>query len=347
MLALSVKKGHSALRARRRLPIHPRRCLFLLCTLCLLLLLIEPESVMEAVREALHLCAETIVPSLFPFFVFSALLTSLAPMERIERWCAPLMRPLFHLSGNCAAVLVLGFTGGYPVGVRTAAALYHENYLSRGETSRLLAFCNNSGPGFLVGVVGVGVFGSAAVGLKLYAVHIISALIVGFLFRFYRTSPTRSSITDVAAPRREPSPSLPRLFIEAVTGSMMSVLNICAFVLFFMILLRLLSLTGILHLLASATTALFAPLGMTEYLATALIAGFLELSTGALCMQGMALTAGTAALASFLLGWGGVSVHCQSLLFLMEAELGCKTYLVGKLLQGVLSAVLTYLLFLL
>ena len=32
----------------------------------------------------------------------------------------------------------------------------------------------------------------------------------------------------------------------------------------------------------------------------------------------------TAALAAFLLGWGGLSVHCQSLLFLLETDLSCK-----------------------
>ena len=50
-------------------------------------------------------------------------------------------------------------------------------------------------------------------------------------------------------------------------------------------------------------------------------------------MQGALLT-GTAALAAFLLGWGGLSVHCQSLLFVLETDLSCKPYFVGKFLQG-------------
>ena len=112
-----------------------------------------------------------------------------------------------------------------------------------------------------------------------------------------------------------------------------------------MIALRLLSLTGLLHLLAAALEMLLAPFGMTEHLATALFAGFLELSTGAACMQGALLTPGTAALAAFLLGWGGLSVHCQSLLFLLETDLSCKPYLVGKFLQGLFSAVLAFVLF--
>ena len=50
--------------------------------------------------------------------------------------------------------------------------------LSRGmtEAERLLAFCNNSGPAFILGVVGVGVFGSSRVGLLLYLAHAAASI---------------------------------------------------------------------------------------------------------------------------------------------------------------------------
>ena len=40
---------------------------------CLLALLLLPEEGAQAARDALALCAQTVVPSLFPFFVLSAL----------------------------------------------------------------------------------------------------------------------------------------------------------------------------------------------------------------------------------------------------------------------------------
>jgi sporulation integral membrane protein YlbJ len=296
---------------------------------------------MEAVREALRLCTETIVPSLFPFLVLSSLLTALFPVGRLDRALSPLMQPLFHLGGSAAAVLVLGFTGGYPVGVRTTAALYEQGRLPKEEAERLLSFCNNSGPGFLLGVVGMGVFGSTAVGLTLYGIHILAALLVGFLFRFYKGS--GAGTKKAAPPRaRKAAQTLPEIFTEAVTGSFSAVLNICAFVLFFMIALRLLSFTGLLHLLSAALAALLSPAGVTEQLATALVAGFLELSTGSACLQGVELTPLTAALSAFLLGWGGLSVHCQSLSFLLHTDLSCRPYFVGKFLQGAFSAALAW-----
>ena len=318
-----------------------RRALFFFCLLCALLLLLYPRPAMEAVREALRLCTQTIVPSLFPFLVMSALLTALAPLDPLKKLLSPLTAPLFRLSGTGAVVLALGFTGGYPVGVRTAVSLYRAGHLSKGEAERLLAFCNNSGPGFLLGVVGVGIFESTAVGLWLYGIHILAALSVGLLFRFY---PDSGGAVDHSRPKQS-SGALPRVFTEAVTSSFTAVLNICAFVLVFMIVLRMLAFTGALHLLSAALAWLLSPVGMTEQLATALIAGFLELSTGSACLQGAPLTAGTAALASFLLGWGGLSVHCQSTLFLSDSGLSFKPYFIGKFLQGLFSCCFTLLLF--
>ena len=81
--------------------------------------------------------------------------------RRFASLLSPLMRPLFSLSGAGASALALGLCGGYPVGARTAAALVENGSLPREEGERLLAFCNNAGPGFLLGVCGAGVFSSA------------------------------------------------------------------------------------------------------------------------------------------------------------------------------------------
>ena len=45
-------------------------------------------------------------------------------------------------------------------------------------------------------------------------------------------------------------------------------------------------------------------------------------------------------MAAFMLGWAGLSVHCQVLAFLGDSGLSMRTYLVGKLLHGGLSAAL-------
>ena len=48
-------------------------------------------------------------------------------------------------------------------------------------------------------------------------------------------------------------------------------------------------------------------------------------------------------MAAFMLGWAGLSVHCQVLCFLIDSGLSARTYLLGKFLHGLISAALTYL----
>ena len=48
-------------------------------------------------------------------------------------------------------------------------------------------------------------------------------------------------------------------------------------------------------------------------------------------------------MAAFILGWAGLSVHCQVLSFIGSSGLSTKTYFFGKLLHGLLSAGIIYL----
>ncbi|MDR1299354.1 MAG: sporulation protein, partial [Oscillospiraceae bacterium] len=115
------------------------------------------ESV-KAAMYGLELCANVIVPSLFPFFVLSSLMVDTGAARRIGAPLGRVMRPLFNVRGECAAAVVLGIIGGYPVGARTVINLYENGDCSKAEAERLLSFCNNSGPAFIFGVVGAGVF---------------------------------------------------------------------------------------------------------------------------------------------------------------------------------------------
>ena len=133
-----------------------------------LLLLLRPEAAEEAVRGGLALCFQTVVPSLFPFFVVVSLLLQLGLGRWLGRLFSPFMEPLFHLSGAAVTPLIAGLIGGYPSGARTAAELYREGTLTREEAERCLAFVNNCGPAFALSFVGTAVLRSERAGLALY-----------------------------------------------------------------------------------------------------------------------------------------------------------------------------------
>lgn len=299
-------------------------------------LVAAPTEAVTGARDGLTLCFNVIVPSLFPFFVLSSLVVDLGLAAYLGRALEGIMRPLFRVSGPCSAAVVLGFIGGYPVGARTALQLYQQGLCSRTEAERLLAFCNNSGPAFILGVVGAGVFGSGQVGLMLYLTHCLASILVGLVFRFHGGHGSKAD-----SPRR-PKPietvTLPAAFTGAVTRSLQSTLNICAFVVFFSVVLQLLAAFGVLSAIAQG----LALLGFQPEWARRLVAGLLELSSGVSSLQGAGGLAGPVSMAAFMLGWAGVSVHCQVLSFLVDSGLSARTYLAGKLCHGLIAAGLTY-----
>lgn len=296
-------------------------------------LIAAPGEAIAGAKAGLTLCANVIIPSLFPFFVVASLVVDLGLAAYLGRALEPIMRPLFRVSGSCASAVALGFIGGYPVGARTALQLYQQGLCSKTEAERLLAFCNNSGPAFILGVVGAGVFGSGRVGLLLYFTHAAASLLVGLLFRFYggreprRVSPPRSATFETVRASTA--------FTGAVIKSVTSTLNICAFVVFFSVILRLLTVGGIL----AAAARFLSLFGVGSQWAQRLLSGLLELSSGVTSLTGAGRQG--VSMAAFMLGWAGLSVHCQVLSFLGDSGLSPRTYLAGKLCHGLTAAALT------
>ena len=304
-------------------------------------LVAAPAAAAEGVRHGLSVCAGVIIPSLLPFLILSSLLTALELPRLLAKAAGPLMGRLFAVPGAAAAPLLLGLTGGYPVGAAATAELVRRGELSPEEGGRVLAFCNNTGPAFILGAAGSGVFGSARFGMLLYLSHILAAVAVGVLLRF---SAKKKDRTFHAARRSETPPafrSLPEALPECVKGAVDSLLNICGFVTLFSAVTALLDARG---WFSGAAGFLAARTGAELRFVRALLTGILELGGGIGVMSGLSPAPQNLALASFLLGFGGLSVHCQTLSVVAGAELGTARHFLGRLLHGALSAGITFLL---
>lgn len=299
-------------------------CTGLTAALFALSLVLFPQAGAEAARTGLTLCGQVILPALFPYFVLSNLAVRLGLGQWLGRLLGPVMGPLFHVSGTGGAPLALGLLGGYPVGAGTVRSLLDQGLCDREEAQSLLRFCNNSGPAFILAVAGSSVFGSIRIGFLLLAVHVLSALAVGILLR----GPARPRAVHNAFSAASVSPGA--AFTQSVRQALSSSLQVSAYVVLFNVVI------GLLRAIRPDTLALPGPLA-------ALLTGLLELSNGICALKGCDPGAGLA-VCGFLLGWGGVSVHCQTAALLEGSGLGLGPYLRAKALQGVLSAGLLWLL---
>ncbi|MBQ7794301.1 MAG: sporulation protein [Clostridia bacterium] len=286
-------------------------------TFITLLILIHPQHTVEYARGAMTMCADVLCPSLFPFFVCSGLLVYSGFCEVLSKIFRPVMRPLFNVSGSGAAAFVLGIISGYPIGAETACRLYENGSVTKNECERLLAFCNNSGPLFILGSVGVAVYHSPKIGAMLYFVHILAAFTVGIIFRFYRKG---ESVGEPLYTQRTET-ALADMFSKALSGSVTSILTVCGAVVFFSVVANLIA-----DLIPDRTWR-------TVFVALSeLTSGIKGISDSELS-QGMKviLSAATA-------GFAGACVHLQVMSVAHGKRLSLRPYIIGKVCHAMLSA---------
>lgn len=302
-------------------------CGFLLCSGGLLG---YSKAVSAAITQALNLCVQVLLPSLFPFFVLSSMLISLGVVQRLSLVLEKPFRWLFGLSGIFGASFLLGAAGGYPVGAKTVTALYRQGQCSQQEAEKALCFCNNAGPAFLISAVGSALLHDRRVGFKLYGIHLLSALMIGILNRENNIGVKCYGITAKSTQKA----SVSSLFLRAVTDSFSSFINVSAFVLIFAVISAILQQLPLSHSLKALPGG-----GILWY---GLLSGILELTSGVSHLaQGNLPSAILLPSLSFLCGWGGFSVQFQTISLLQESGLSCRQYLKSKLLQGILAALIT------
>lgn len=297
-------------------------------------LLIFPGAAADAVKAGLKMCAGVIIPSLFPFFVATNLISELGVSRLAANALTPFGTKVFGVSGHGVAAFIIGITGGYPMGAAYIAALRKASLIDGSEASRLLLFCNNSGPAFIIGAAGVGVFSSAMIGFFLYSVHILSAMILGIVL-----SP---GVRYDLCYDEEPVGSVPfsDAFTSAVKRSADAMISVCAFVIAFS------ALNGILDgfgTLSAAAGQLSVLTGAELSWCRALIAGILELGNGIGSMSGLEATPINLSLAAFILGWGGVSVHFQTFSMVAGTDIKTARYIIGRFFAALIAAAMALL----
>jgi len=300
--------------------------LYVFLLMCMFLLAFRSRHVINGLQEAMRMCYQTVIPSLFPFFVVSGLLVKGGFAHCCARLLSPIMKPLFSVNGAGALPFVIGLISGYPMGAGIIAELRKKGMLTKVEAERLLPFCNNAGPLFVIGAVGGGMLHSVQDGMFLYGIHGLCALVVGFFFRFYKRS--ISPIEEKGVIDGQQHNTFLQTFSESVSGAVQTMLMVCGYILFF-----------------SAVTSVVTPF-LNQLLPT--YAAFwirvvLEVTGGAFSISkaGFSHRFLLAAMA-FCIGTGGLCVMMQVAGLVTQCKVSLKTYAVGKLLQGVLSAVCVY-----
>lgn len=332
--------------------------LSILCVLFIVLLVIFSKTAVSSAIVGIDLWFNIVFPSIFPFLVATDILSNTNFIRAVGVLLEPVMRPLFNAPGCASFPFAVGITSGYPVGAKVIANIKENGLINRKMAERLLAFCNNSSPLFIMGAVSVGMLKMPQIGPLLFICHIAAGISIGILFRFYRFDKKKKSTTVKINARKKnnsdyistytfsnnSSKNFGNLITNAVKNSVTSLLIIGGFIILFSVIINLLIETGIIGSLINMFYPILKYTGLPKEFFVSLSSGFIEITTGLKMLSSLdniplniRLTA-----VSAILGWGGISVHMQIYSVVSNSGISIKPYLIGKFMQSIISAFYTF-----
>ena len=315
--------------------------LFVLFAICLVLF---SSSNLSAAQNGLSLWATSVIPSLFPFFVATELLSYTNIISLLGRCFNKLMRPIFNVGGEGSFAFIMGIISGYPVGAKIACNLRESNICSKEECERLLAFTNNSGPLFIIGTVGIKMFGSSTIGVLLLITHILACISVGICFRFWKSSSHYlggNNYKKAISNNKVGLSNLGEVISKSITNSISTILNIGGFIVLFSVIISILKHSKFLLIFAPVAEFLHIPFNVTE----SFILGIVEITNGIFAISSILLkkVSINIVVSAFLLGCGGISILLQVWSIVSKTDLSIKPYVIGKILHGLFAAFYTFL----
>lgn len=272
-----------------------------------LIMIFDAQTALYGARDGISLCINCVIPSLFPFFVLSALINS-SFFGRDIRLLKPIGKACRTPKG-AESILLLGLLGGYPIGAKSIDEAYRNGEINHKDAKRMLGFCNNAGPAFIFGVVGT-LFESKAVPWCLWGIQILSAVVVGYLL------PNKQS--DISSLQKTQELSL----VKALENSLKSICTVCGWVVIFRVII------------------IFCQRWFLWLLPQWLQAGFigmLELTNGCYALLDIESNSLRFVLCAGMLGFGGCCVAMQTAS--VTSGVGFGYYFPGKLLQTALCII--------
>ncbi|NLB52160.1 MAG: sporulation integral membrane protein YlbJ [Syntrophomonadaceae bacterium] len=324
---------------------------FIIILILALFMIINPDETVNAASDGIKLWSLVVVPALLPFFIVAELLFSLGFVYFLGVLLEPVMQPLFRLPGCSSLVIAMGFTSGFPVGALLSRKLYDDKLLTAQETERLVSFTNNSSPLFILGAVGVGMFGSREVGFVLAASHYLANLMVGLLWRFKANVKLKSRL-QVKNNWHSARSLLMEKFSDLDIGSVLStsiknsinnILAIGGFILIFSVITRMLTLWGFMRILAQLLLPFMSFLDISLQGAYGSAMGIFEMTIGtrAIALSDTPNLAGQLAAISMVLAFSGLSVIAQIMSIFAGTPIRMSFYVLSRFMQMTFSCIFT------
>ena len=311
----------------------------------------KPDLCIGSIYAGLSVWAKCVLPSLLPFMFFTKLLTNLNFISKITAKTYKLNKVLFKAPKISSYIFLMSIISGYPVGAKIISEYHKKGLISTKQACKLSTFCSTSGPLFVIGTVGTVLFGDVKLGYILFLSHLFGSVLNGILYRnffvdennYFDKLNYNSNIN-----KKQLEKQTENMLAESMKDTILSSLIVGGYVAISFLVIDLCLELNIFEPIIFVMLKIFSFSGITKETISAFLCGILEVSKGVVELSKLQISKTVlSTLASFLIGFGGISIFMQAFTFLKDAKVSSKFYLFQKFTHAIFSSVLTFLLCLL
>ena len=313
-----------------------------------LFLLLFPKEILITTKESINLWANNVLPALLPFLIGTNILIKTEIIDLISFVVAPITH-IFNVSGNGAFAIIAGMICGYPVGAKIIKDLREENKISRTEAQILISFCNNPGPIFILGTVGVNMLGNEKLGYILmfviYFTALLNGLIFGLILKNKVNNISRHSHAKNILVYNHKNKNYGIIIGQSISEAILSVLQIGGFIVVFAVLCKILEISNVSKFIWRLIykTVFFDKLGYKNF--KGICIGLTEVTNGIKFLTEKNYDKLSLILLTSLLSFGGFCVHMQSIAFLAKTDINTGLYIFAKLVHALITAIFMQVIF--
>jgi len=307
-----------------------------LCTCIVIYFLSFPKQCINSTIFGAKIFFTAVFPSIFPFLIICNLLINYDGVNIYSKLFGKLLCKPLRLSKACSLTIIISALCGYPLGAKYACDTYEKSLITKEEWKRLLNIASNTSPLFIVGSVATAMMGMPKLGYLLLISNYISCIMMSLVVKpapYYRSSYFRNEDEAVKVI------NLGSKLKNSIENALKTVLSIGAYIIFFAVLLDIISYNKYFDLILSSLI----PNTLLKDLVKYFMLGIIELTKGCQLISTLNISITLKAiLISFLSAFSGLSITSQVYSFTYKfPEFSIKTYIKRKAVQGLFSSLTT------
>lgn len=270
----------------------------------ILVVILDSHTAYSAAMNAMELCIKTVIPGVFPLLFLSS-----AVVYELEKISVPFLERILKIPAGSAGYFLIGLLCGYPVGAKILQDAINSNQINKDTGVRMMAFCNNASPAFIIGVLS-SVFHDWKIAIIMWGIQIIASFLVGILLKDANEYASNIKKHDIQVG-------------NTMTESLKAMAVICGWVVMFGV---------VLAYIKNYT------LTDTSPVAKAVVSGLMELTNGIHALAAVRSPAVQWILSAAMLSLGGICVLMQTKS--VAPDLDIKAYLTAKFTHACITGFL-------